>query len=817
MARFNRTTFALSAGTLAEGDLEVIGVSGTEEISRPYEFHVDFYPRSFEPLSCQDLLSKDALLTFKRPDEAERYVHGIVAQIELLEVAAKRARYRLRIAPKLERLRHHRRCRIFPSMSVPDIVKKVLGDGKVDLRDALSGSYPKRTYTTQYRETDLAFVSRLLESEGIFFFFEHSQSQHVMVLADQASACKPIPGDATVPFHPAGTDATAEEHLWELAQEGRLRTGKVTVRDYDFVRPSLDVTGDTTASGDTFGLEVYDYPTDYFTPGDAKRVSQARADERQVAGDTAHGKGTCQRFVPGCTFESFGHPQAELDKSYLLLRVEHSGRQQAVLGDVEAIEDSYVNRFVGRDASLPYRPRRSTARPVVPGPQTATVVGASGEEIHPEQHCRVKVQFHWDREGKNDDHSSCWVRVGQAWAGQGFGANFIPRIGQEVLVRFLEGNPDRPMIGGAVYNGQNPTPIDLPSEKTKSTLRTASSLGSDGFNELRIEDAKGSEELLLHGQKDEKIEVLNDKSQEVRQNEALLVTKDRSLEVDGNQSLNVLLNDASRIEGSHVNADASTEVVGARSVTVSGKQAVSVVAAAFDFVGAASALTIGGAYAVTVGGVLNEAVGGLKSSEVGGAHVEVVGLSREESIEKNLAVRIGGEVELQVKKGMTTVTGKDAKEKIDGSVQIEVKEPVVFMAKSFELKAEKVNIIVGGKLALSLAKSGNKVKYGASSITVDGSGKVKFKGKNIKKESSGSAQSKSLEVKELEDLDDAKKVARASFTGKNGKPAMAGLAFELKLPDGSTKKGSIGKDGSMSVGGVKPGDCKLSFPDLKKG
>jgi type VI secretion system secreted protein VgrG len=713
-------------------------------------------------------------------------------------------------------------------MSVPDIVKKVLGDGKVDLRDALSGSYPKRTYTTQYRETDLAFVSRLLESEGIFFFFEHSKSQHVLVLADKASSCKPIPGDAEVPFRPAGTDAIADEHLWELAQEGRLRTGKVTLRDYDFVKPSLDVAGDTTASGDTFGLEVYDYATDYFTPGDAKRLSKTRSEERQVAGDMAHGKGTCQRFVPGCTFESSGHPQVELDKSYLLLRVEHSGKQQAVVGDVEVIQDSYVNRFVGRDASLPYRPRRSTARPVVQGPQTATVVGASGEEIHPEQHCRVKVQFHWDRDGKNDDHSSCWVRVGQAWAGQGFGANFIPRIGQEVLVRFLEGNPDRPVIGGAVYNGQNPPPIDLPSEKTKSTLRTDSSLGSNGFNEFRFEDSKGNEEIFLHGQKDEKIEVLNDKSQEVRLNEALLVTKDRSLEVDENQSLNVLLNDASRIEGSqtrkidknhtrHVNADRSTEVGRARSVTVSGKQSVGVVAAAFDFVGAASTLTIGGAYAVTVGGVLNEAVGGLKSSQVGGAHVEVVGMSREESVEKNLAVRIGGEVELQIKKGMTTVTGKDAKEKIDGAVQIEVKEPVVFMAKSFELKADKIDIIVGGKLALSMAKSGNKVQYGASDMTIDGSGKVKFKGKNIKKESSGSAQSKSLKVKELKDLDDAKKVARASFAGKDGKPAMAGLAFELKLPDGSTKKGSIGKDGSMTVGGVKPGECKLSFPDLKKG
>jgi type VI secretion system secreted protein VgrG len=815
--------FELEAGSLTASDLVVIGISGREGLSELFWFQVDFFPAALDLIPLADLFGKDALLTLRRPGGRDRIVSGMIARAEMVDVESGKPRYRVRIVPKLLGLSRVRRSRIFQALSVPEIVKKVLDERKISHREALGGSYPAREYTVQYRETDLEFVMRLLESEGIFFFFEHTGRKHVLALVDETSSCEPITGDPNVPYHTGENAAGFEEYLQALSQTRQLSSGKATLRDYDFEKPGLEVAGDSADSADPFGLEVYDHATDYVSPADAKRVSTVRLEGLRCGADTVEGKGTCLRMVPGCTFEASNHPDDSIDKNYLLVRLDHLGRQKGGFSGNTSDDDIYFNRFTAIDASLPFRPQRQTRRPVIAGAQSAVVVGPPGEEIYPDKYGRVKVQFHWDRDGQRDDQSSCWVRLGQAWAGTGFGASFVPRIGQEVVIRFLEGNPDRPIVGGAVYNGQNVTPIALPEEKTKSTLRTASSLGSNGFNEARIEDAQGQEEVYLHGQKDENVEVLNDKTQTVMRNEALHVMKDRSLEVDGNQSLRVIGNDESTVDGNQSNTvtkDRKTtvlqnheeEIGGSQSISVAHSQSVRVIKDATVDVGAAAALSVGGAYGLTVGADSEETVGGVKSVKVGALRREVVKRDRDETVQKSLMLRTGGESELQVLGEVKLGSVKDAKEEIGGAVELEVKGPLVWFAKSFDIKADKFRILVDGKLALSLDKSGNKVAWGASNITFDGNTKLKGQ---IKKSSGGSPSSASVSVKQLQDLSDEKVTLRVSIVDSGGAPALNGEKYEAHLPDGTKKKGKV-KEGQIAIDGLKPDDkCKIVFPGLK--
>jgi type VI secretion system secreted protein VgrG len=827
MSTQDRTVLEFRVGSLAEPDLLVSSVSGRERLSDGYAFDVDFHPISGEPLDLNELAGAEALLTLRRPDGTERLVHGVVWTAQHHIVASGDPHYRARVVPALDRLRHVRRSRIFQSKSVPDVVKEVLDEAQVKHRFCTNASYATREYCVQYRESNLEFIQRLLEEEGIFYWFEHAPDEHVMNLADSASSCADLPGEPTVPFRfrQGIGDSTDLEHLFHLERSQRLRTGKVTLKDFDFERPTLAVVGSCNERNDAFGLECYEYPGGFRDTKAGGRASQIRLEELRSGADAFSGESTCLRFIPGARFEGIDHPEGCFNRKLLLLDVRHEAKQMEGAGAAAAIEHGYYNSFEALDADAPYRPSRSTPRPRALT-ETATVVGPSGEEIHPDGHGRIKVHFHWDREGAQDDSASCWIRVAQGWAGAAWGASFVPRIGQEVLVRFLDGNPDRPIVMGAVYNGANAPPLPLPDEKTRSTLRTDSSPGSGGSNELRIEDATGSEEIYIHAQKDENIEIRNDKSQRVALNEALSVEKDRDRTIRGNQTLRVAEADVSRVDGNQtltvqgdrltrVGASHSEEIGANQAITVGGTQTINIGSASTVMVGAASALNIGGGYVVNVGGVLNEAVGGVKAAQVGGAHVEVVGGSRDETVAKNSVLRVGGDFVAEVKGAVSLMTAKDHKEEVQGKAQLEVKEAATLLAKSFKLEADKLTVLVNGKVAFQVEKSGKIGIYG-STVTIDGSSPVKFKGKKIDKKAGGGPPGKSAQVKQLEKLGDPKKVVRASFSGAGEKPALAGLEFELKLPDGSIKKGTVGADGAIAISDVDPGGCELSFPELGK-
>ncbi|PTL75695.1 type VI secretion system Vgr family protein [Vitiosangium sp. GDMCC 1.1324] len=741
--------FSLRIASQAPEAWVVSGFLGREGLSRLYEFQVDFHPLEDAPLESEGLLDTEVLLTVRLPGDKTRQVHGRVRALEALGQQGGRWRYRVWVVPRAWWLTQVKRSRIFQGKTVPQIVKAVLEEGGVEVKLSLSDSYQAREYCTQYRETDFAFVSRLMEWEGLFYFFEHTEDGHVLVVGDKPNVHEALPGGAKLPLRENAGLTEDQEYLSSLRRVHRLRPGKVHLKDYDFEKPSLDVSGKTQdSSNGQDSLEVYDYPGEYVAQAVGKGAAKVRLEEAVQAARTLEGEGVCPRLTPGYRFEV--EDEGTHAGEYVVVEVVHRGQQPETPGIREALGNLYRNSFKCMPSSVPFRPRRTTPVPRLAGLQTATVVGPGGEEIHTDEHGRIKVQFHWDREGQRDDKASCWVRVSQTWGGPAWGALYVPRIGQEVVVRFLEGNPDRPLIAGTVYNGSNPTPYALPDDKTKSTLKSASSPGSEGFNESRIEDAAGGEELFVHGQKDEDLVTENDKDQEVRGYEALLVKKDRSRTVEGNQRLEVALDDVSLVEGNQslqVRGNRTTNTKGSHSESVAENQSLTVARtftstiamAASESVGAAKALTIGAGYSINVALALSEAVGGIKSVEVGAIHTEVVAGSRQEIISKDKQSKVGGDWRSQVKGQVAMSHGKNFDSSVGAKSRMDVKDTVACFAKTFELRADKFKLIVNDTLILSAEKSGN-VQFFAKSFTIDGTD-IKVKGSKVKLEASGSPPS----------------------------------------------------------------------------
>ncbi|RKG79717.1 type VI secretion system Vgr family protein [Corallococcus terminator] len=742
----NQTEFDFQLGPHTADDLSVLGFEADETLSQPYSVEVALTPKPDVELDDTALLGKAARLTVQLGDGTARFFHGVVARIDRRDegTGPQRRRYRVTVVPRLWTLRHTRRSRIFQELTVPQIVHKVLEQGQVEHRLALSSSYRKRDYCVQYRESDLAFVSRLLEEEGIFYLFEHGEDAHTMVLGDAASANPAMMGDPKLVFRERSRMVAPKEFIHSLSAKLEVQPGAVAMRDFNFTRPAQDLGATTSADDGESALEIYDYPGLYEDPGAGKALAKIRLEELRARVETVSGASYSRRICAGHTFELAEHPDSALNRKYLPLSVKHTGHQiEALVAEQASLgaKEGYLNEFLCQPATVPFRPLRSTPRPVIPGAQTAIVVGPSGEEIHTDEHGRIKVQFHWDREGKSDDKSSCWIRVSQAWAGPGWGALYLPRIGQEVVVEFLEGDPDRPIITGSVYNGQNPPPIDLPAEKTKSTLRSSSSPGGDGFNELRFEDAAGSEEVYFHAQKDLNIVVENDKTQLVGGNETLLVKKDRSRTIEGNQSLEVKKNDDSVVGGNQslavtgnrsttVMGNHSEAVTGDQSVAVSGNQSVSVTLASAETVGLGKMLNVGGALAVTVGAAFNELVGGLKSEQVGGAKVEVVGARKSETVKGSRSLQVGGDLSEEVQKSRTLKVEKDLLLSVGGKLNHAVKDAYTLSAKEIALVAQEQFTLKVGSATLQVKKNGDVVIKGAK-IEVTASGDVIIKGSKI--------------------------------------------------------------------------------------
>jgi len=823
MARPPLFEVELSAGALAPADLEVRAVRGTEVLSGSFAFEVDFSPREGVAVELAELPEREARIAMRWEGGSERPVHGEIWSAELSGVTAGHPWYRVRIVPRLDRLRLVRRSRIFQDLSLPDIVQQVLGDEEIELRAALSRSHAPRELCVQYRETDLEFVSRLLEEAGVFTFFEHSADGHVLVLADGVDACSDIAGETRVVYRGGTTGTSSEqEHVGRLEAIWQTRTGKVALRDFDFLRPDMELSASQSEEGDDGALERYEYPGGFQAGGGP--LARLRLEEARSDAATLEGVGTCARFLPGAHFEVAETHGGKLDGKLLLLRVSHQATLPPRRGEVAEAGLQYRNSFQALRAGTPFRPRRATPRPRAIA-ETAWVVGPAGEEVHTDEHGRIKVQFHWDRDGQRDDHASCFVRCAERWAGAGQGALFLPRIGQEVLVRFLHGDPDRPLVAGAVYNGMSPPPLSLPGEKTRSTLRSDSSPGGQGANELRFEDQQGGEEILLHAQRDLRVQVENDKTEEVHRAETRSVSKDRSMTVQGMRQVRVEGDDQAEVQqgqtltvagqrATKVLRDHRETVAGQVAATVAGERALTVARAEAETVGAAAALTVGGVYGVQVAGVLNLAVGGASSVEVGGDKIEVVGAAREETVGGNAAATVSDDMVVDVNGQAGMETGKDHDETIDGELSLETKETATWVAKEITLEADQLSFVVGGKVALSIDQSGN-ITFGAGKLAIDASGDLKLKGGNLKLDAAGSASSATPAVPALDPLEDPRAVVEFTLRDQNGNP-IRNEPYKVELPDGETKKGYTDANGHARVSGKQPGTAQVTFPQRDK-
>jgi len=504
--------------SLGEDVLLLTGFHGQESISAPYHFGLEVV--SSDPhVTPGDVLRKPATVSLELSDGSTRYFHGLIRRF----VRAGRDKsgmvmYRAEIVPWLWFLELSTDCRIFQNMSVQQIVTAIFEDNgyhDYEFRDLTAGQAP-RVYCVQYRESAFNFVSRLLEEEGIFYFFEHEAGRHLLVLGDTALQHPPCPGPLLVSVSGMEHGVLEDDTILELSICDEVQSGKIGLTDFNFEMPGSSLLVEVGERD-----EVYDYPGLYDNRSQGSSLSSVRLEEHLVAIQRLQGSSGCRAFTTGHYFKVKDFHRTDAKVKQVLHTISHQARQPMNLStdDADGVF-RYQNTFSSFPYATPFRPPRSARRPVVTGTQTAIVVGKAGEEIWCDSYGRVKVQFHWDRRGKRDEESSCWVRVSHGWAGSSWGSIYIPRMGQEVIVDFLEGDPDRPIITGRVYNAEQMPPYTLPAEQTKSTIKSNSSKGGEGFNELRFEDKKGSEEVFLHAQKDWNTKVLHDRSTTVGRNQS---------------------------------------------------------------------------------------------------------------------------------------------------------------------------------------------------------------------------------------------------------------------------------------------------------
>jgi len=505
--------FTISIDGLTD-TLRVVNLQGTESISSLYRFDLELISENAE-LDFDQVIGKPGLITFYNNDrEVDRYIHGVVNRFSQSRQGRRFTTYHIELVPVIWNLSCRSDVRIFQGKTVKEILAQVLEGASIPPESysfALQGHYDAREYCVQYRESDLDFISRLMEDEGIFYFFEHKSDKHVLNIADNASVHEYISDPHDIRFHvPTGLN-DPDYFISQFNYTREIRPGRVSIKDYNYSKPALDLMSNETALNNT-ELEIYDYPSGLQTAERNNRLSRVRLEEQQSTRIHVYGNGTCKTMMPGYRFYLNDYPREEFNMDYIITSISHTARQPNVLEE-EALKSSteYHNDFRGIPVESVFRPARVTRRPVVEGVQTAIVVGPEGEEIYVDEYGRVKIQFHWDREGEYNENSSCWIRVSQISAGTRWGAMFIPRIGQEVVVNFVGGDPDRPIITGCVYHGTNKPPYDLPENKTRCGIKTNSSKGGEGFNELRFEDKIGEEEIYLHAQKDMKYYINNNK------------------------------------------------------------------------------------------------------------------------------------------------------------------------------------------------------------------------------------------------------------------------------------------------------------------
>jgi type VI secretion system secreted protein VgrG len=554
-------------------------ITGYEAISRLFSYELSLLAHDNDSISFKNIVGQKVSITFRLPDGTPRYISGYVSRFTQGETDERTfTHYHAEVVPWLWFLTRQADCRIFQNLAVPDIISQVFNLFPFkDFRLSLQNSYPQLEYCVQYRETSFNFVSRLMEEYGIFYYFDHStQGKHTMVLADQSSTLPACPNSPiSYGLQVGGLEDPEVLDNWDVGQE--LRTGKYSVTDYNFTTPSTSLLSNDPTIIDlsaSQGLELFDYPGLHTTKDQGDTVAKLRMQEEEAGYMLISATGNCRGAMSGYSFELKNHNRSDQNTNYVITEVRHyasAGDTYTTAGTPR--DETYSNHLTCIPASVVYRPPRVTPKPFVQGPQPALVVGKAGEEIWVDKYGRVIVQFYWDRLGQQNENSSCWVRVSQPWAGANWGAMWIPRIGQEVLVSFLEGDPDRPIITGRVYNADQMPPYTLPDYQTRSTFQSRSSKGggSSDYNELRFEDLKGQEQIFMNAQKDMDLRVENDSREYIGANRHLIVTTNQQELINTDKHLHVKGNHFEKVEG-----NMSLQVVGNQMESVAGNKSLNV-------------------------------------------------------------------------------------------------------------------------------------------------------------------------------------------------------------------------------------------------
>jgi type VI secretion system secreted protein VgrG len=612
-------------------DLQVVRFEGTEGISELFRFVVEV--QTDDPnLDLATLVGRPGALLIRGLGDVRR-VMGQVSRAEHAGVGVNQARFVFEMVPSVWYLTLRQNCRIFQEKDLETIVTEVLDAAGIPsdrFNFVLNLDHPTREYCVQYRESDWDFISRLLEEEGVFYFFDHTEDGEVLIMGDSEVVPTAISDPSELRFRDAWGHQQDEEVVTSFRYGQSVRPASFTYRDFNFKQPKLNLQSNHPDSNAIHSnLEIYDFPGDYMEKSVGDTRARIRLEEQRTFAKRGLGDGNVKRLTPGFRVSFTGHSREELNREYLITRVVHRG-SSANAGEDEggSGNDDYMNTFEVIPSDVVFRPVRVTPRPAIHGVQTAVVTGPSGEEIYTDEFGRVKVHFHWDRVGVFDERSSCWIRVSQLWAGGQYGSIFTPRIGHEVIVEFEEGDPDRPIITGRVYNNETKVPYTLPDEKTKSTIKTNSSTGGGGYNEIRFEDKAGEEQIFIHAQFDEDIRIEND--------DGLTVGRDRNQNVGRDLSVK-----ADRDNLVDLGRDQHTKI--------GGKQAIK----------------ISTSYSHDVGGDVIEKYGGAQSTQVTG-DIYIKGKSIVIEAGTQLSLKVGGNF-VDIGMGGVTIVGTMVKINSGGS------------------------------------------------------------------------------------------------------------------------------------------------------
>ncbi len=559
--------------------LNLHSLHATEELGRPFQYDLSVASDKPTP-DLSSWLGASCTLTMTLPDNSSRYFNGIIARAVYDGLLGGAYHYRLELRPWIWLLSRVQDCFIFQNKTVFDIIGAIFtNNGFTNTSDKRQNTAGSETleFCVQYNETSLDFVTRLMEKYGIYYYFTHTASDHTLVFCDDPNSHTALTN--AIPFSFQQTQyTTVEDHIWQWTADQRLQPGAATFNDYNFTTPSASLLAKTTqsASHPYSSLEVYEFPGPYAVlsvgeVGDGTKIPDVRMQRFTRQGLTLQGVSNSRLIYAGCKFTLSGFSEDSQNVEYLVIGATHTlGEAAGVPGTDADMADAFVCNFHAIVGTTPFQLEEITQRPLMHGPQTAKVVGASGDEITTDTYGRIKVKFPWDRSAAQDDTASCWIRVAQLWAGASWGGMFIPRVGQEVVVDYLNGNPDRPIIVGCVYNATNMPSDALPDNKTRSNIQSNSSTGGGGFNQLRFEDKKGSEEVYFQAQYDYNKLVKHNETVTVDQgNRSITVnTGDNSLTVSkGNNSVTVSAKDNSLTVSQGNNS--TTVSQGNNSVTVS--------------------------------------------------------------------------------------------------------------------------------------------------------------------------------------------------------------------------------------------------------